>query len=301
VPIAVVPDKDLEASAVVLRYRPASAAAFTDLPMRKGPTGAFEASIPASATGGDQVAYCVEARRSNGSILVARGSAADPIVVALVRPTSAVIDMAPTEPPARDESAKRMYFALMGGTGIGWATGSGEATGNETTSSALAWSGAGQLAPEVGYFVTPRLLLGLQARLQMVRGATPYHVPNPEPGECGADNICDPHRSAFAGLLKVTWFLTDPRSAFQPYVSLSAGGGTIRHVSAVSSPAACGAAGGEPCKDTVPGGPALFGPGIGIRYAVSDAFGIVAGIGGLIGVPNLTATADVNVGVAFQR
>ena len=56
----------------------------------------------------------------------------------------------------------------------------------------------------------------------------------------------------------------------------------------------------EPCVDTVAGGPALFGPGVGFRYDVADAVGIVAQIGGLIGVPNFTANADVNLGLAFR-
>ena len=49
-------------------------------------------------------------------------------------------------------------------------------------------------------------------------------------------NICAPYTTAFAGLLKATFFLADPGSAFQPYLSLSAGGGYIRHVSKVNAP-----------------------------------------------------------------
>src|SRR5688572_30814219 len=83
VAITAMPDKDLDSNAVMLRYRAATASSFTDLPMRKASTGAFEAHIPASATTGSQVAYFIEARRANGSVLVARGTAADPMVVAL--------------------------------------------------------------------------------------------------------------------------------------------------------------------------------------------------------------------------
>jgi hypothetical protein len=299
-PITVVPDKDLEAGGVVLRYRAPPASAFTDLPMKKGATGAFEAAIPTSATDGEQVVYFIEARRSNGSVLVGRGSAADPIVVALARPAATVVAAPPAGTGVRDESGKRLFFAIVGGTGLGWASGSGEVTRNAVASSGVDWTRSGQVMPEIGYFVTPRLMLGVQARLQMVTGATPYHVPNPQPGECGDDHVCDPYTSAFAGLLKATWFLVDPRSAFQPYLSLSAGGGTIRNVSSVSSPPTCGAMGTQACVDTVAGGPALFGPGFGFRYAASDAVGIIVGIGGLIGVPKFTASADLNVGVAFQ-
>jgi len=301
VAISVVPDKDLESSAVVLRYRAATAPTFTELPMRKGAAGAFEASIPPSATTGPQVAYFIEARRSNGSVLVARGTAADPMVVALAPATPGeAVTTGPSPSPARAEP-RRFHFALVGGTGLGVASGTGEATRASMASSGVAWTHSGQVAPEVGYLVTDHLMIGLQARLQMVSGATPYHVPDPDPNqkECGDDHVCAPAKGAFAGLVKATWFVAEPDSAFQPYLSLSAGAGSIRHVSKVTGAQTCGG-GSEPCVDTVLGGPALFGPGFGFRYRVSDVVGIVAEIGGLVGMPNFTANADLNVGVAFQ-
>ena len=298
--ITVVPDKDLESSAVVLRYRAATAPSFTDLPLRKGATGAFEAHIPASATTGPQVAYFIEARRANGSVLVARGTAANPMVVALAPAAPAEgVTTSPSPSPARAEP-RRFHFALLGGTGLGLASGTGEATRASMASSGVAWTHSGQVAPEVGYLITDHLMIGLQARLQMVGGATPYRVPMPVGNECGDDGICSPAKGAFAGLLKATWFFAEPDSAFQPYLSLSAGGGSIRHVAKVTGAATCGSTGAEACVDTVLGGPALFGPGFGFRYRVSDVVGIVAEIGGLIGAPKFTANADLNVGVAFQ-
>ena len=176
--ITVTPDKDLESNAVMLRYRAATAPSFTDLPMRKGATGAFEAHIPASATAGPQVAYFIEARRANGSVLVARGTAADPMVVALASATPAeAVTTSPSPSPARAEP-RRFHFALLGGTGLGLASGTGEATRASVASSGVAWTHSGQVAPEVGYLVTDHLMIGVQARLQMVSGATPYHVPN---------------------------------------------------------------------------------------------------------------------------
>ncbi len=301
VPITVMPDKDLEASTIVLRYRAATSYAFNDVPMTKGPTGAFEAAIPATATDGEQVVYFIEARRNNGSVVVGRGSAADPIVVALARPAPAVAATATaTASRPRAETDKRFYFALLGGTGLGWASGSGETTLNPVVSSSVAWTHSGQLAPEFGYFLTARLMLGLQMRLQLVTGATPYHVPNPMKNECGTtEHVCDPANGAIAGLLKATLFLAAPSSSFQPYLSLSAGGGTIRTVSRVMGPDACGS-GNQPCVDTVGGGPVLLGPGVGFRYAVSDGVGVVAVVGGLVGVPKFTATVDVNVGLSFR-
>jgi hypothetical protein len=306
VPILVVPDKDLDATSVVLRYRASTASAFTDLAMKKGASGAFEAAIPVSATAGEHVAYFIEARRANGSVLVGRGTAADPIVVALARPTTpvaATVGGTGTPGAAAPGAAapdRRLFFAILGGTGFGWASGTGEVTLGKVQSPGVDWTVMGQVVPEIGYLVTPRFMIGVQGRLQLVRGATPYQVPEQDPGECGTDGICAPATAAFAGLLKATFFLAHPRSAFQPYLSLSAGGGYIRHVSRVSAPDACGPMGLDPCVDTVAGGPALFGPGVGFRYDVADAIGIVAQIGGLVGLPKFTAHADVNVGLAFR-
>jgi tetratricopeptide (TPR) repeat protein len=302
VPITVTPDKDLGASAIVLRYRAATASAFADLPMQKGPTGAFEAAIPAAATMGQQVVYFIEARRTDGSVIVRRGAAADPMVVTLVEATKPAVAATPAE--TRPAAAPgRFYFALLGGTGIGTASGTGEATRNGVVSSGIAWARAGQLAPEIGYFLTPRFRLGVQARLQLVTGATTYHLLTYETGECGSDHACSPTTGAFAGLLKATWLLVEPESAFQPYASLSAGYGTIRHVAKVGGPSTCGGTGPDytgTCMDTVAGGPALFGPGFGFQYRVSDGVGLVVELDALVGASHFTANADLNVGVAFQ-
>jgi hypothetical protein len=293
--ITVVPDKDLGARALVLRYRAATATAFTDVQMEKQPGGTFVAAIPAEATAGPQVVYFIEARRADGGVLTTRGSAADPIVVVLAAPPPVSAD---ARPPAG--GAHRLFFAVLGGTGFGVSRGNGEETRAAVTSSGVGWTRVGHLAPEIGYLVARHLMLGVQARLQMVTGATEYHPPGAQPGECGGDGVCSPFTGAFAGLLKATWLLAGPEAAFAPYLSLSAGVGTIRHVSRVGAPATCGTSQNQACLDTVPGGPALFGPGIGFRYQVGSNVGIVAEIGGLMGLPDFTANADVNVGVSFQ-
>jgi hypothetical protein len=296
VPITASPDKDLGARTLVLRYRAAMSTAFTDVEMEKQPDGTFAAAIPAEATAGPQVVYFIEARRADGGVLMTRGSAADPIVVVLA---PAEVTQAARPTAARAQPPHRVFFAVLGGTGFGVTSGTGEETRNSVSSSGVAWARAVHLAPEIGFFITPRFMLGVQARLQVVTGATEYHPPNPQPGECG-DGVCSPFTGAFAGLLKATWLLSAPDAAFAPYLSLSAGAGTIRHVSKVSSPNTCGSSQDQACMDTVAGGPALFGPGIGFRYQLGSNVGIVGELGALVGVPNFTANADVNIGVSFQ-
>jgi len=301
VPITVMPDKDLGADAIVLRYRAENAAAFTDMPMLKNGRGGYEAAIPAAATSGQQVVYFIEARRADGSVIVKRGSAADPIVVNVVAPPPTASAGAPAAPAARaPEMAGRFYISILGGTGLGYARGTGEVTRNAVTSPGVVWTRAAQLAPEIGYFVTSRLSLGVQARLQLVTGATEYHVPNAVGSECGSDHVCAPFKGAFAALLKASWRLADPTSDLQPYVAFSAGGGYIRHVTDVSAPKTCGSSAMEPCKDTAAGGPLLFGPAVGLQYKLADFAALVAELNALVGVSNVTVNADVNVGIAFQ-
>ena len=301
VPITVMPDKDLGASAIVLRYRAGNAATFTDVPMQKNGMGAYEGAIPASATSGDQVVYFIEARRSDGSVIVKRGTAADPIVVNVVAAAPvAAAPTTPTSPAPAPDMAGRFYISILGGTGVGYARGTGEVTRNAVTSPGLVWTRAAQLAPEVGYFVTSRLSLGVQARLQLVSGATDYHVPMPVGDECGSDHVCSPFKGAFAALLKASWRLADPSSDVQPYVAFSAGGGYIRHVTDVTAPPTCGSTGTQACKDTVAGGAVLFGPAVGLQYKLADFAALVAELNALVGAPNFTVNADLNIGVAFQ-
>ena len=62
VPITVLPDKDLGARSLVLRYRAATSTAFTDVQMEKEPTATFAAAIPAAATDGPR--WCTSSRRA---------------------------------------------------------------------------------------------------------------------------------------------------------------------------------------------------------------------------------------------
>jgi tetratricopeptide (TPR) repeat protein len=299
VAIAASPDQTVEVDALVLFYRPAGATIFSEVRMQRRPSGVFEGLIPAQMTTAGQVAYYIEARAADGKVVSSRGSAATPLVVTLSPAPAAV------EPPRARETApagndRRFFFALSAGTGVGWMSGSGEETGMAVPKGTLAWARLGHLAPQVGYLFTPRLMLGLQARLQRISGATEYHLAGQPPDECGGDGVCSPATGALAGLLKGTWFFGAPRSAFRPYASVSIGGGTIRHVTTFSGTKRCGAQGTAACVDTLAGGSFLAGPGVGFVYQLSDAVGLVFAIEGLVGTPKFTANLDGNLGVAFQ-
>jgi hypothetical protein len=301
--IGVTVDPDFDMRTLVLAYRAAGAASFSEIEMPRQPGGRFEAVIPATATGGAQVVYYIEARGVDGKPLAARGSAANPMVVA-VAPAPVVvavpgpIEAAPERPPVE----RRFLLALMVGSGLGWMnSGTAEESQASVNQGNVAWARLGHLAPEIGYFVSPRFLLAVQARLQLVGGANEFHLPGNAPSnECGGDGICSPAAGAFAAVLKGAWFFSDPKGAWRPYASLSIGGGTIRHVTTFSAIVHCGPNGDQACVDTVPEGSFLFGAGIGFDYRLSDGVGLVVAFDLLAGAPHFAINGDLNLGLSFR-
>jgi hypothetical protein len=286
---------------VVVNYRAAGAPEYAELKMERRPGGRFEGAIPASAMAGRQLEYFVELRRADGTRLSSRGSSHDPMLVALEGETAAASATSMAGPSVIDQRSsttgdeRRFVFALLAGTGAGWANGNGEVHGDHVTSAGVAWSELGHLAPQIGYFVTPRLMLAVQGRVQLVSGASSY-AGGVE--ACPPTGTCAAAKAAFAGFAKAAWFTSAPTQRVRPYVAFSLGGGTIRYVSKVNGdPQLCGNA---PCKDTVGAGPLLGGPGAGVSYRVADAVRLVLGVELLAAAPNFTFDLDVNAGVSFQ-
>ena len=299
------PDASLVRDLLVLGYRPAGAAIFTEVRLQRRPGGVHVATIPASATAGGQIEYYLEARHTNGKRVASRGSSIDPIVVSLLAGPApragAEPALAASAGAARDGGGERRFvFALLAGTGLGWTTGVGEVRQVQVTPPGLAWASLGHLAPELGYYVTPHLLLGVQGRIQLISRAQEFRPSEgPTPGVCGGDGVCSPARAAFAGLAKASWFFLDPGRAFRPFLSASLGGGQIRHVAQAGNKTDCGAAQNAKCLDTVAGGPFLFGAGVGFSYALSQSLAAVFAVDSLGAMPDFTAQADVNLGVSF--
>jgi hypothetical protein len=300
--ITVAPDASLGQRAVILGYRPAGAAVFTEVTMQRQPNGIHLGLIPEAATAGGHVEYYVEARGPNGKRMTSRGSSVDPLVVVLSLPEAArSVDVAaPARSPAPAED-KRWVLTLMVGTGIGWTSGVGEVRQLDIFPSGFAWASLGHLAPAVGYMVTPNLLLGVQGRLQLITGAAEYRPSGgATSGACGSDGVCSPAKGAFAVLARAEWRFNAPGSAFRPFVSGAVGGGIIRHVAQAGDQADCGPSQNAKCFDTVPGGPFLFGPGAGFSYSLSSSLSLVVALDELIGAPKFTAETDANVGLSLN-
>jgi hypothetical protein len=304
VAISASPDKSLALTTLVLGYRPQGAAAFTEVPMDRQAGGGFVGDIPASATSGETVSYYIEARGAEGKPLVNRGSAANPFVITLAPAAPPVVATPPVETPAAPPRVeKKFLLALMAGSGYGWigSGSSGEETRQPINQGTAAWARVAHVAPQVGYFVNPNLMLGVQGRLQVVTGANEYHLPGNQPaGGCGADHVCSSATGAFAALAQAAWFFRDADSALRPFASLSVGGGLIRHVKTFDALEFCGSTGHQACVDTVAEGPFLFGAGVGFDYRLTETIGLVAALEGLAGAPNFAVNGDLNLGAAFQ-
>jgi hypothetical protein len=276
---------------VMLFYRTGGASDFLSVEMTAGGGNSYNAEIPASATLGNQVQYYVEVQGADGAAKGTKGVASDPITVAL---KGAGADEEVTKDDDDDGARRgpggRLFLGLMLGSGIGWTTGKGEVNvEHDVDPPGFAPSQLGHLAPEIGFFVRPNLLLSIQGRFQLVSGATPEADPTVlapgEPSQCGPDKICQP-----AG------------EKLRPFVSFSLGGGYIRHVAEFKSARACGDKPEVPmtCVDTVPAGPVLVGPGGGIIYNLTNNFGLIAGLNVPIGFPKFTFHVDLNAGVSLR-
>jgi len=131
------------------------------------------------------------------------------------------------EAPADGQSTVFLSFGL--GSGFGYASSHLDANkdisklGDGTVDNS--WSGVaparlGHLIASAGYFISPTLVLSLEGRFQIITGTTN----SPMTPRCLA--TCKPPGSAFAGLLKATWFLSS--DVVRPFVSGGIGGGSIR-------------------------------------------------------------------------
>jgi hypothetical protein len=279
------------------------------------------AEIPGSATQGAKVSYYIEVDGDDDQVVAKKGSAAEPLVVSLLGPGGAALGpgkkkvIAPP-PKAKESEGPTWYFGLGLGSGFGWTSGQGEINKGNTTSlganglpndpppgdkvdpAGFAWARLGQIAPEVGYFLSPDLMVSVQLRLQLVTGATPYHAVPTDTTTCGTSMICSAPSLAIAGFARAHYlFHFDD---LHPFVSGMAGGGTIRHVATFNALPRCGSDMHTTCVDTIAAGPIFLGVGGGLLYNLSDAFALTAETNLIAGFTNFTFNIDVNVGIAVE-
>jgi hypothetical protein len=289
IPISATLDPSLTPDRVVLWFRGAGPD-FASVDMTEATPGNYTAEIPTTATTGSQVSYFMEVLKGGQPVAV-MGSRAEPLLVTLTTPTPAVGIQRPRpkEPPARgsEGGAPSFYLALAVGSGVGWATGAGEINATHVADPAgFALAQAVHLGPEVGYFLSPELLLSVQARIQILSGLT------------SCTGCATPPSTAVAAFARLTWYLSTDK--LKPYLSASVGGGRIRHVAEFLKYDNCGAGGMTTCVESIPAGALLLGPGTGIAYSITPGFALVAGLNTQFGFPRFTFNVDLNAGVAAE-
>ena len=298
----------LGAERVALAYRPEGASDFVTREMDPSESGEwYQSQIPPEATSGASVAYYILAQNGDGQLLAQNGTAAEPHVVNLSGEAAAGGAEGETaeggEEGGEEGEGLSLWFALAAGSGFGYHSGTPEANRTNDAGTALKSSGVAmsqllQIVPEMGFFVSDSLVLSLQGRFQIVSGASQVNgskVAN-NTGACKG-GTCQPASFALAVLAKATWFVGEPRRV-TPFLSLAAGAGQIREVVDVGKLSGCPSSG---CKDTVVGGPVLFGPGAGVTVELSDSFSLLASANVLVGVPKVMANLDVNLGLLYVR
>jgi hypothetical protein len=206
-------------------------------------------------------------------------------------------DVEASAAPAESGAYPRWFIGFGVGSGIGWASGTGEVTDAQVPSG-FQPSSLVHLTPEIGYFLRPDLLLSLQGRIQFISSATPER--DPSGTACGSDQVCSPSHGASALFAKATLFFAP--SGFRPYVSGALGIGQIRHVVSMPDRSNCGTDPAHPvaCVDTAAAGPVLLGPGAGFMYELARHFALTLGASTLIGISNFTFHLDIGGGIAVE-
>jgi hypothetical protein len=298
VPITVTVDASLSAKKVVVVYRPGDTGDFIEHELEEASPGNWAGKIPGVATGGDKVAYYIEAQNEAGDAIGSKGTEQDPFIIT-IRGTGAR-KLTPKQPKQPDTGTAHWFFGMAIGGGIGWATGNGEvSTMDKISPPGFALAQLGHVAPEVGYFVKENLLVSVQLRYQYVTGPTNAPVAQTD-FTCGSDHVCSPAQYAFAAFARALYLFGE--GSLHPYVGGAIGGGNIRHIATFESQKVCGSSypGTQTCVDTIPSGPIFIGPSGGIFYDLTDHWTLTAGANSVLGFPKFTFNVDLNVGMAFE-
>jgi hypothetical protein len=298
-------DINLDVKKMILAYRPDGASDFLGRVMKEVTQGNWTADIPATATAGNRVAYYLEAQGADENTLGTKGTADDPLIIALKGSGAPEKGKASGEgnDEEQDDEGPHWFLGLGLGTGVGYTTGNGEVNADSKVGGGFASASLGHLAPEVGYFVKPNLLLSLQLRMQLVSGVN-GRVLDVMDNTCGSDHFCSPAQSAFAAFAKLAYLFGE--NSFHPYISGAVGGGQIRHVVKFPAIQKCGTSstpagmGMAECEDTVLAGPVFVGPGGGFIFNASDNFALTLGVNTQLGFPKFTFNFDLNLGVAVE-
>lgn len=261
--------------------------------------GWFHARVPEEVTHGTWVSYYIEAQDSDDRVMTQHGNPANPHTIVLLPETESA-ELASTDKP-RPAAKRGLWLVAAVGSGGGYHSGTPEMNPRDNSSppASIHVSGLGastllHVAPEIGFFSNEHLIFSAQGRFQYVTGAQNVQLDG---------KTYSPPAVALAGLAKATWLWGSFPQRTQPFVSVQAGAGQIRHAVTTPSSAPLTGCAATPstCNDTVLGGLGLAGIGAGVIYRRIESVGLYGAINVLAGFPHAMVNADLNLGLVFER
>jgi hypothetical protein len=135
----------------------------------------------------------------------------------------------------------------------------------------------GQVSPEVGYFLTPKLSLSVQGRLQYL----------PQTSSRTADG-------AVAFLARLLYFTHGEKVRFYVGPVLGGGNGFRLQVTGLHTK------NGRTVSDTVRGGPFIFGAGGGMAVGLSESWSWILEANLLAGASDFSMVVDLNTGLRVR-
>jgi hypothetical protein len=312
----------LRASSVYLLYKAPGNEEYTPVEMTKSPKGWFQGTIPKKAVTGKSIQFYFEARNDAGDPVVRNGDNLSPNIMLIVEEEQAGkaggggdeeenpldVDEGPKKRAFylgrrnREEEGldtrygkRRFWIGLGVGTGFGFAKGDGLEAVNKAAAQSnpenAAWgkslqsafgaggafAGLGQLVPEFGYQISPDLAVSIAGRLQ--------YIPQGQYKRYTATG-------AISALAKLMYFTKQNQLRFFA-AGMVGGGEGFRFVVYPD-------ASRPDFKDTVRGGPAVAGVGLGLYYEVAKAVSVVLEVDGLAGFPVFSAVVDGNLMLQFN-
>jgi hypothetical protein len=296
-PIEAVIGSDLSPARVAVMYRPEGAIDFTEAKLTRQAGCRYAGAIPASGMHGSLVHYYIAAYDANNKVLAAKGSSGSPNILELrgagAGPHDPEDPINGKKPPAggSDPSAgisggvipggkaPKILFAVVGGTGLGYVTGTTEG-GNKVQTCCIGTS-LFVITPELAYNLSRKLSFGIAARLGIPYGA----------------NIAGHSAIAPAGFLRIHRAFSDSGDGVRVMGEL--GGGILRNTIKIDASATNNMAGMD--TDIVAQGPLLLGAGLGYTKHLGDSIAFLAEldtIAGIAVVKTLGSAINLNSGVS---
>ncbi|MBV8755899.1 MAG: hypothetical protein JO257_01410 [Deltaproteobacteria bacterium] len=293
---------DVKPVKVSIKYRPEGATDFAEVKMSASGCK-YTGSIPASAFKGSLVHYYVAAYNDAGKPIAAKGSEGSPNIIEVTAPAPGsksapsddedpisgkkVVASSGGGSSGGDTSSggevtssvtvgpkkQKVYLAVAGGTGFGYVSGTTE--GMNPVKSCCIGSSLVVLQPEIGFFVSSKLAVGVAGRIGIPMGAN-----------------LDGHATAAPGvLLRVRYALSPTGQGVR--IMGQAGAGVLRNTIKLDN-AMTGMD-----TDIVAQGPVLIGAGVGYTKALSGNISFLADFSALAAIATTSqafASPKLNTG-----